>query len=76
VGYLLFLVGKFTKDGSGDTEKVQAVKSLAAVLVMMGRRRVTPVARKILATLQTMLSLDHKKYSSIHLQAWSAFVRT
>lgn len=76
VGYLLFIVGKFVKEVNVDSEKVHAIKSLTAVIKLMGRKHVTPVARKVLATLQTILTFNKKEYYEIQCEAWNVFITT
>lgn len=76
VGYLLFLVSKFVKDINADSEKIHAIRSLTAVIKLMGKEYVTPVARKVLATLQTTLTFNFREYYAIHFTALKTFVET
>lgn len=76
MGYLLFIVGKFVKELNVDSEKVHAIKSLTAVIKLMGRKHITPVARKVLVTLQTILTFNEKEYYDIQCEAWDVFIVT
>lgn len=77
MGYLLFIVSKFVKEINADSEKVQAVHSLGSVIELMGKKYVTPVARKVLATLQTTLGTIHNQnYLAVQVNAWDIFIQT
>lgn len=76
VGFLLFIVSKFVKEINADSEKVQAIHSLTSVIELMGKKYVTPVARKVVATLQTTIEIDFSlEYLEMQVNAWNVFIR-
>lgn len=55
-------------------EKRCALWSLSDLLVVMGRQYISPVSRKILASLKTALKLRDDEFFDIGCSAWTNFL--
>lgn len=55
-------------------DKRSALWSLSDLLVLMGKRYISPVSRKILASLKTALKLKDEEFYDIGCHAWTNFL--
>ncbi|KAK4296208.1 hypothetical protein Pmani_031276 [Petrolisthes manimaculis] len=74
LGILGFLDSKLVSSSTMYKEKRSALWSLSDLLVLMGKRYISPVSRKILASLKTALKLKDEEFYDIGCQAWTNFL--
>ncbi|KAK4311357.1 hypothetical protein Pmani_017133 [Petrolisthes manimaculis] len=74
LGILGFLDSKLVSSSTMYKEKRSALWSLSDLLVLMGKRYISPVSRKILASLKTALKLKDEEFYDIGCHAWTNFL--
>nr|XP_045585132.1 serine/threonine-protein kinase atr-like isoform X1 [Procambarus clarkii] len=74
LGILGFLDSKLVSSSTMYKEKRSALWSLSDLLVVMGRQYVSPVSRKVLASLKTALKLRDEEFYDIGCSAWTNFL--
>ncbi|XP_047501891.1 serine/threonine-protein kinase ATR-like [Penaeus chinensis] len=74
LGILGFLDSKLVSSSTMYKEKRCALWSLSDLLVVMGRQYISPVSRKILASLKTALKLRDDEFFDIGCSAWTNFL--
>lgn len=55
-------------------EKRSALWSLNDLLALMGKKYISPVSRKVLASLKTALKLKDEEFYDINCHAWTNFL--
>ncbi|KAK4302007.1 hypothetical protein Pmani_025877 [Petrolisthes manimaculis] len=74
LGILGFLDSKLVSSSTMYKEKRSALWSLSDLLVLMGKRYISSVSRKILASLKTVLKLKDEEFYDIGCHAWTNFL--
>ncbi|KAG7176083.1 serine/threonine-protein kinase atr-like [Homarus americanus] len=74
LGILGFLDSKLVSSSTMYKEKRSALWSLSDLLVVMGRKYISPVSRKVLASLKTALKLRDEDFYDIGCHAWTNFL--
>ncbi|XP_069694965.1 serine/threonine-protein kinase ATR isoform X2 [Periplaneta americana] len=76
LGILIFFDSKLVTRKVSDSVKKKALSSLPEIIRLMGKKHITPVRFKVLATLRTALKLNYSNFPDLNVAAWDAFVHS
>ncbi|KAK8381931.1 hypothetical protein O3P69_015148 [Scylla paramamosain] len=74
LGILGFLDSKLVSSSTMFKEKRSGLWSLNDLLALMGKKYISPVSRKVLASLKTALKLKDDEFYDISCHAWTTFL--
>lgn len=74
LGFLTFFDVQLLSPGVPESDKLQAVHSLASLLELLGATHVTAVRMKVLASLKLALRFERGDFPRATSRAWDAFV--
>ncbi|XP_064474884.1 serine/threonine-protein kinase atr-like [Ornithodoros turicata] len=74
LGFLTFFDVQLLSSSVSDSDKLQALHSLASLLQLLGASHVTAVRMKVLASLKLALRFEEREFLRAASCAWNAFV--